>query len=393
MNFRAATSGDFLWAGDSKVRILGYGDIDIEVKTPHQKQLLHLKDVAFCKDFASNLVSLRLLRRQGYWWDTRRDYLRKADGGIAAIVEDLYDQYVLEYLPPNFSKVAFFTRRNNFNSYTERRPLLSEPMKWHLRLGHAGPEALEHLVNYSRGARIKGRVSVKGIPTYKCDGCGLGKARRRTRRSPRKFTEGLGERLALDFFDFEQDSEGIKVLLLVTDRWSGFVFDLYLKDKSALSIKAGLGYLLNLLKYQYKIDVKVIETDNEIVTVKPEVAQYLQERYIRIEPSAPDTQAQNGAAERSGGVVKDKIRAMGITSNLPKVMWVEIARAAVYLYNRTPRYYYSWKTAYERFYMFLALRDGVQASNLKPQQAHLRVYGCKAYAASSAYLRKKDRLS
>jgi hypothetical protein len=36
---------------------------------------------------------------------------------------------------------------------------------------------------------------------------------------------------------------------------------------------------------------------------------------------------------RSGVVIKDKMRAMEICSNPLKALWVEIAKAAVYLYN------------------------------------------------------------
>jgi hypothetical protein len=393
MNFRKAPDGDFVWAGDNKVRILGYGEVYIKVKPPHSKpRILRLQDVAYCENFACNLVSLRVLQSQGYWWNTRQGHLYNANGEVAAVVEDLHNQYVLEYLPLNTPNAALIARRNEFNSYTKRRPLLSEPMKWHLRLGHPGPEALERLVNYSHGARIKGRTSIKGVPTYKCDGCGLAKARRQIRRQPREFSEGIGERLALDRHDFEQDDRGFRSLLLVTDRWSGYAFDLYLKDGSASSIIEALTYLINHIKYQHNVDVKVIECDNEFTDIKPEVARTLSNRNIRMEPSAPYTQSQNGAAERSGSVIKDKIRAMRTSSHLPSKLWREVTRAAVYLYNRTPRYYYNWSTPYERFHMILALRNGLQVKERKPQQAHLRVYGCKAYAASSTYLTKKERL-
>ena len=165
-------------------------------------------------------------------------------------------------------------------------------MKWHLRLGHPGPEALEHLVNHSRGARIKGKTSIKGVPTYKCDGCGLAKARRRIRRQQREFTEGLGERLALDFHDYEIDSDGYKTLLLIMDRWSGHAFDFYLLDHTTTSIKEALNFLLGYLKRQCNIDVKTIECDNEIINNKPELVQFFRNRSIKIESSAPYTQDQ-----------------------------------------------------------------------------------------------------
>ncbi|KAI1559046.1 rve domain containing protein, partial [Pyrenophora tritici-repentis] len=69
----------------------------------------------------------------------------------------------------------------------------------------------------------------------------------------------------------------------------------------ARSIIRLLALFIQFMKKQFNITVKVIETDNEIVTVKQEVEKWCTSLSIRLEPSAPDTQAQNGGAERSGG--------------------------------------------------------------------------------------------
>jgi len=73
-----------VWAGDSKVVILRYGTVDVLVQGYKREQVLRLKDVAFCENFACNLVSLRLLRSQGLWWDQRPGYdeLRRADNSL-----------------------------------------------------------------------------------------------------------------------------------------------------------------------------------------------------------------------------------------------------------------------------------------------------------------------
>jgi hypothetical protein len=131
LRFRPAESSDFVWAGEDKVRIQGYGNVDVEIQSPKGKQILRLFDVAFYPDSACNSVSLRLLHRQGYWWDNRPGFnnLRRAnDDTIVALMGKHYgqfvlehqikpfQQFVLEYLPENLSKSAFFTRRNRFNS-------------------------------------------------------------------------------------------------------------------------------------------------------------------------------------------------------------------------------------------------------------------------------------
>jgi hypothetical protein len=45
------------------------------------------------------------------------------------------------------------------------------------------------------------------------------------------------------------------------------------------------------MKTQFNIVIKIIETDNEIVIVKPEVACWVENRGICIEVSAPDIQS------------------------------------------------------------------------------------------------------
>jgi hypothetical protein len=67
LNFQTAPDGDFVWAGEHKVPILGYGDIDIQIRDLKGSRIMRLFDVAYCQNFASNLVSLRQLHKQGYW--------------------------------------------------------------------------------------------------------------------------------------------------------------------------------------------------------------------------------------------------------------------------------------------------------------------------------------
>jgi len=197
--------------------------------------------------------------------------------------------------------------------------------KWHLRLGHPGPQALEHLVKCSHGAKIRGPTTVE------CQSCGLTKAKRQIRREARDISEGPGIRLAVDFHDYEKSDKGFKSTMLVTDRWSGEIWDYYLTDRTAASIIAALEDLFGRLELQ-GFKPQVIECDNELYLRKHDVRRFLeQEKHMKIEPSAAHTQSQNGAAERSGGMVKDKSRAMREGAKLPAALWPEINRAAVYL--------------------------------------------------------------
>jgi hypothetical protein len=107
----------------------------------------------------------------------------------------------------------------------------------------------------------------------------------------------------------------------------------------------------NIMEMHNSIKIKTVEYNNKIEK-HSQVAEFLASKSIRIEPSAPNTQGQNSGAERSGGVLKDKERAMRVKARLPHALWPKIGKTAVYLYNRTPNYGDSdtrWKSPYTRF--------------------------------------------
>ena len=70
------------------------------------------------------------------------------------------------------------------------------------------------------------------------------------------------------------------------------------------------------IKNQFSVTVKVIKSDNKIFSVKLEAKRWCRLKEIKAEPSAPYTQAQNGGAERSGSVIKEKDRAIRLNANL-----------------------------------------------------------------------------
>ena len=73
-------------------------------------------------------------------------------------------------------------------------------MIWHKRIGHLGPQALEHLVYYSEG------VKIVGLPTVDYDACRRLKLKRLVRRAPREIYKGPSKQVAIDFYDYEDRS-------------------------------------------------------------------------------------------------------------------------------------------------------------------------------------------
>jgi hypothetical protein len=118
---------------------------------------------------------------------------------------------------------------------------------------------------------------------------------------------------------------------------------------------------LNIMKVHNFIKIKTVKCDNKIEK-HSQIAEFLASKSIRIKPSAPNTQGQNGGAERSGGVLKDKKRAMRVGARLPHALWPKIGKTAVYLYNRTSNYGDSdtrWEFFYTRFRRTISLARGM----------------------------------
>jgi hypothetical protein len=197
--------------------------------------------------------------------------------------------------------------------------------------------------------------SKEGPSTTECEACSKAKIKRQVNRAPREYLEQVGERLALDFHDFHADLKGYTSLMLITDRWSDFSWPFFLTNREWTTIRQGINWLINWLR-RFSIQVKVIESDREITG---QLLEQLEALGINCERSAARTQAQNSAAERSGGVVKEMIRTMSQESNFPDWLWTEIAGAAIYLRNRLPSAAYNWQTRFKRFYTHAYLRIGV----------------------------------
>lgn len=111
-NVRPSAPGDYLWAENTKFKIQGYGNVLVNTTGSQGKQTLRLDTMAWCPNFLCSLISFRLLRRQGIWWEYREipTSLRLWDGTIVAILLEEYGQWTVEQ--PATSAAAFHLRMN-----------------------------------------------------------------------------------------------------------------------------------------------------------------------------------------------------------------------------------------------------------------------------------------
>jgi hypothetical protein len=384
LNYYEAPPDDFVRAGDSNVPVLGYGEVDLRVQRQGKIYLLRLYEVAFCKDFACSVVSMKVLRSfEGLWWDNKppNNALRDAVDDLVAEVTERYDQFILESPTP---KTALL------NSWNPDRVSRASALLWHRRLGHPGPEVIANFTEKVTGARVVGPKTVE------CEACAIGKLNAQVSRRPKEGALRAGLRWAIDFLEFDADSYGFDRAMLFTDRFSGFVFIYYTVDKKGPTLLKCFRDFLTLLRVQYNIVPEVFEADHEL-TRYDEVKEEVKKQGFQFENSAPNTPAQNGPAERSGGVIKKKSIVLRTSSKLPYFLWREIYSTSVYLHNRTPKAALGWYTPYQVFFEAVANAKGIRVPHRMPNTFHLRAFGCKAYCltfnAKKGFEKKKSKLA
>lgn len=387
-NFRKAPHGHYAICGSGSVTIQGYGEVDVVLTNQKgRKRLLRLYNVAYCPNFPTNLVSLRLLEVRGIDWNHRSGQLMfNGDSEILGLTRRIHNQYVVEYNEKKESSLghavlATTTQTPKRFVRQSRRPRQSAwavPERWHKRMGHLGPAALAQLGRQTLGVRLR------GPSTAKCSHCALAKITQQISRrpDPNKATRPF-YRVHLDWFDLEAGWDGyqydgrlIRRCLLLVCEATGMTlayFTTCSKEDENLPI---IRDAINWLHLRYNLAVKIVRSDGEMN--RKQTKTWLNSRGIEFEKCAPDTHEQNGVVERIGRLIMEKARAMRLSARLPHALWREIIATAVYLYNRTPRYGLDWKSPYEAFHDFVMSAEGVTGPR-KPILHHLKVYGCRCY--------------
>ena len=365
--------------GNGPIPIVGYVDIEIKTRAPapRNQQTMKLKDVAFIPEFFTNVVSLKRLIKGGIEWLTREDKLMLGNQ-VFCLVEQKLGQWVLEY---NSTQQTSTTKQQSSTFVVrsaQARISKASAMIWHERLAHCGPEVLEHLPTSVTGVKL-----VDGPTTTECETCGVSKAhevisRRRSQRAEKPF-----DRVHWDMIHFAEGFNG--------DRYASHFLD----DKTRMNwvythSRKTQAALLDIFKEftayverQFGRKIKIFRIDNES-SLGGQFDQWATDEGIEFETSTPYAPEQNGAAERSGGVMVTKARCIRVKASLPEEMWPEMIKASAYLVNRTPTKHLDWKSPFE------CLQASLGRTIITPNIGHLKVYGCKTYVYIPEEIRERD---
>lgn len=389
-DYKSSYSNDTVYAGATRFKIHGYGTMKVMINDPDEgPRDIYLTNAAYIPGFHTNIASLDRFVERDVHLDTEIEAM-KSGGQIFCQIIRKFRHWILEYNPisnePNISADSSFSTDSRLNSDSpsapidlndsptdsnissfatnSRSPKVSNAPEilWHQRLGHPSPEVMNHINESTTGAIIS---SPNQSPnTIECETCALSKAHHIISRRPRIRSTEAFERVHFDLIQMTQSFDGFTYILHFLCDYTAYHFAYILASKSQTTDT--IYRFITYIDRQFRKKIRYLHSDQES-SLGNEFERLLSNTGIQWEPSAVDTPAQNGSAERSGGVILTKARTIRINANLPEFLWPEAIKSAVYLLNRTPTKALNWKTPYEMI------------MNRRPDISHIRIYGCRAY--------------
>ena len=135
------------------------------------------------------------------------------------------------------------------------------------------------------------------------------------------------------------------------------------KDKTLKTFKA----FVNMIETLTGLRIRFFRSDRGGEFMSEEFTQFLEERGITRENSAPRTPQQNGVAKRMNQTLLGGARAMVQHAGMTKGFWAEAIAMAAHIINRAPHKSLAWRTPYEVLF------------GRVPNVSYLRVFGCRAW--------------
>lgn len=324
-------------------------------------------DALYFPDAPSNLVSTIRILRSGVDISYRRMAAMQNERALWHF-SVINDDFVIESATPARASVAAnpMPAGQQRSSNPDAHASACDTHTWHRRLAHLPEDKIAALSKAVNGLAI---TSTPNTPYHTgrppCEPCRLSKAKQIVSRVPQLRSAETLEKLHLDFHFLTKGLNGDECFLHVTDDATRMQFT-YTLPKRQGALRSICENFLTLASTQWGKQVRIIRTDND-ASISGAFRELLLSRGVLLETSAPHTPAQNGIAERSGGMLLQTARTMLVGSELPSYLWPEAVGAATYLLNRTRIACASGKTPYELLY------------GAKPAVSHIRLFGCRSY--------------
>jgi hypothetical protein len=357
-----------LRTGDASTGYAGYGDVRVNLTGPDGVVFgVRLMNVRYSPGFQTNLMSLAMIQENGFDWNIQLGAIVRSEklSKPVAKVTKMERLYVVEYNPPPASFAVKHSEKPLISSATAER--------WHRRLGHMYHQRIERLADMVDGIRIIGDSAdnEKDNPE-RCQVCQLTNARRQISRRPQGLTFGKYGRIHWDLIKYPVGYNG--------DKWvthfyiEGVRLHIAYTHEKKSGCQEAVENFCAFAKTQWNMPIQASRYDNERSAGR-KVTDLLVSMGFIIEHSVVGTPEMNSFAERSGGVIITTARALLLDAGLPKTLWPEAVKAAIWIINRSPTKLPDgrWIVPYAE-----AMENG-KIPKQRINLANLKVYGCRAY--------------
>ena len=343
---------------DSVVNAIGIGSILVEVLVRGREKMMTIKDVLHVPKLQANLLSVSKLVSSGLkvQFNVHGCTLRAPNDNVLAVAPREDNLYQVTFTKVHEADAANIAQSSTKNGATEL---------WHRRLGHLNVRSVRFLESMVSGMTLE-----KDEPSLPfCEGCVEGKQH----RAP--FPKDGGTRATKPLEIVHSDVcgpmrttsiGGSRYFVTFIDDFTRRVWLYPLKTKGECLEKFKEFKALAETQSEHKI--KAFRSDNGGEFISKAFRRFLKKHGIERQPSTPYTPEQNGVAERANRTIVEMARSMIHAQRLMLSFWAEAVSNAVYIRNRCPTRALVTITPQEAW------------SGRKPCIAHMRVFGCIAYA-------------
>jgi hypothetical protein len=359
----------------STFSIIGMGTVCIQTPINGKTNIVTLRNVMHAPDLTANLISIAKSARNGCTGTYDGDLLRVFDPRKQLILlgvlhnNDMYRVTVEPQLDGRKPSAFLSVDPRAHATSSSRAPL----DLWHRRLAHLNEQSVRLNTEAVIGMEIMGHM-----PEGVCVPCLKGKQQRGRFHESQPESNVL-QRVYIDLIGpiSPPTINGESYALTADDGGSSYHHVALLKSKTADETLRWLKYFHALAERQTGKKLISIRTDNGLEFCNAQWAEYTTLHGILHEKTTPYTPQQNGVSERGHRTLANAARSMMFDALAPRTLWGQAFLAAGYLLNLSPSRRQNGKTPHELWY------------GRKPNVAHLRVWGCKAYAKVPEPLRTK----
>ncbi|KAF7333659.1 Transcription factor [Mycena sanguinolenta] len=342
------------------------GTIEFACRQGDVKKTFTLSNTYYLKSCTTGLISLTRLRKRGLIFSNAENgYGELTDSKTGRTILRVAERdgvYPLTTWRPERATAA----ASHAHAKSARKPLTRKEA--HERLGHIAHSTIETMAR--NGSALGFEVDLS-TPIVQCEVCIRAKMKgvriSKRHRDPRSKKPG-------DFV-----SGDLWGPTRVAARGGYHYYGTFLDDNSDLAyvyLQKGktevetLGHYRDFeasLKTQHGVDIKVFGTDHGKEYTGGLFDKHLASKGTARQLTPHDTPQLNGAAERLNGTIAGQMRALLLSSGLPKSFWGLAVMYVVWLRNRTPTKKTAPKSPYE------------VVTGEKPDLSRARKFGCRVW--------------